>query len=158
MEKKAAKTKTDNFFITPMRLEHIDGILRVEKRSFKTPWSRFAFICELRDNQFAHYLVALDDDRVIGYAGMWLILNEAHITNVAVDPDYRGLKVGETLMRCLINIAREKKAERMTLEVRPSNDVARNLYKKLGFVELGIRKGYYSDTGEDAIIMWKQDI
>jgi ribosomal-protein-alanine N-acetyltransferase len=152
------QNKAENFTIAPMRYEDIDGILHVEKRSFLTPWSRFAFLCELRDNQFAHYFVAKDADWVIGYAGMWLILNEAHVTNVAVDPAYRGKKVGEALMRTLMSVAREKKADRMTLEVRPSNAVAKNLYKKLGFIELGLRKGYYSDTGEDAIIMWKDEL
>lgn len=148
----------ESITFTKMRLKDIDDVLKVEKRSFKTPWSRFAFICELRDNRFANYLVVKDGNKVIGYGGMWIVLNEAHITNIAIDPDYRGKKIGETLMLNLIELARSKGAERMTLEVRRSNFIAKRLYKKLGFEVRGVRTGYYVDTNEDALIMWKDSL
>jgi ribosomal-protein-alanine N-acetyltransferase len=92
---------------------------------------------------------------IIGYAGLWLILDEAHVTSVAVHPDYRGRRLGELLFNVLIQEAVYLGADRMTLEVRVSNHAARQLYKRLGFVSAGIRKGYYNDNQEDAIIMWK---
>ncbi|MDI3534777.1 MAG: [ribosomal protein S18]-alanine N-acetyltransferase [Thermosediminibacterales bacterium] len=147
-----------SIIFTKMRLQDIDSVLEVEKKSFKTPWSRFAFLCELRDNQFAYYLVVKDGNKVIGYGGMWIILNEAHITNIAIDPDYRGKKLGEKLMVKLMDIAKKKGADRMTLEVRRSNYIAKRLYKKLGFEVRGVRKGYYADTNEDALIMWKDSL
>lgn len=147
-----------SIIFTKMRLQDIDSVLEVEKKSFKTPWSRFAFLCELRDNQFAYYLVVKDGNKVIGYGGMWIILNEAHITNIAIDPDYRGKKLGEKLMIKLMDIAKKKGADKMTLEVRRSNYIAKRLYKKLGFEVRGVRKGYYVDTNEDALIMWKDSL
>jgi len=89
---------------------------------------------------------------------MWLILDEAHVTNVAVDPDFRGHGFGEQMMRGLMAHALAHGARRMTLEVRRSNVVAQHLYRKLGFVQLGVRKGYYTDTHEDAFIMWKDPL
>ncbi|MGQ9498238.1 MAG: ribosomal protein S18-alanine N-acetyltransferase [Desulfotomaculales bacterium] len=137
-----------------MRLEHIDQVLEIEKRSFPTPWPRQTFEFEVLYNELAEYAVAIDNGRVVGYGGMWLVLDEAHITNVAVHPTYRGRHIGRALMLELIRRARARGATRVTLEVRPSNTVARNLYKSLGFVEKGIRRKYYQDNKEDAIIMW----
>jgi ribosomal-protein-alanine N-acetyltransferase len=141
-----------------MDIAHIPEVLNIERASFPTPWSQQAFTYEILHNNFGYYVVAMDDGKVIGYGGMWLILDEAHITNIAVSPLSRGKKVGLMLMSYLMIKAVELGAVRMTLEVRPSNQVARNLYKKLGFEERGLRKNYYSDTNEDAIIMWKDDL
>lgn len=143
-----------NYQLVKMKLEHIPGVLQIEQVSFPTPWSQQAFTYEITNNTFAHYLVALQQDKVIGYAGMWLVLDEAHITNVAVHPEYRGKKLGEALMIKTMRQAVLLGAVRMTLEVRPSNHAARELYKKLGFKEKGLRKRYYTDTNEDAVIMW----
>ena len=93
------------------------------------------------------------DGRPVGYAGMWLVLDEGHITNVAIHPDYRGRKLGEKLMRALIQLAADTSLSWMTLEVRRSNVVAQSLYRKLGFIDVGYRKRYYADNKEDALIM-----
>jgi len=141
-----------------MRLEHLNQVVRIEEVSFPSPWSRYAFSCELVQNKFAYYIVAVADERVVGYGGMWQILDEAHITNVAVHPDYRMNNIGRALMLEMIKRAILMGISRMTLEVRPSNAAARRLYDTLGFIERGLRKRYYTDTNEDAIIMWKDDL
>lgn len=141
-----------------MRLEHLSQVVEIEEASFPSPWSRYAFTYELMQNNFAYYVVALDGKRVAGYGGMWLILDEAHITNVAVHPDYRMNNIGRALMLEMIRRAVLMGIARMTLEVRPSNAAARRLYATLGFEERGVRKRYYTDTNEDAIIMWKDDL
>ena len=138
-----------------MELTDVDEVLKVEKASFVTPWSRAAFVAEIGDNDLACYLVAEADGRVIGYAGMWLILDEAHVTNVALLPDFRGRGLGSALMGALCEVAKTVGALRMTLEVRPSNLAAQRLYGKLGFEVRGVRPGYYTDTKEDALIMWR---
>ncbi|MCL6636576.1 MAG: ribosomal protein S18-alanine N-acetyltransferase [Alicyclobacillus sp.] len=140
--------------LRPMQLRDLDQVLQVERRSFSAPWSRQAFVTELVENQFARYVVAEYHNRVIGYAGVWLILDEGHVTNIAVDPEFRGRHLGETLLRHLMALCVAHGAARMTLEVRVSNAVAQNLYRKLGFAGVGIRKGYYTDNREDALIMW----
>jgi len=144
--------------IDRMRPEHLDQVAAIEALSFATPWSRESFQYELTRNDFASYLVALDGEKVLGYAGMWLILDEAHVTNVAVHPDCRGRGLGRVLMLELMRRAALAGAGRMTLEVRKSNHVARRLYEHLGFKERGCRRGYYTDTNEDALIMWKEGL
>lgn len=141
-----------------MRPEHLDQVVEIEKVSFPSPWSRQAFACELLQNNFAFYIVALTEGKVVGYGGMWLILDEAHITNVAVHPDYRKKNIGRALLLGMISHAVLTGITGMTLEVRPSNAAARHLYATLGFKERGVRKRYYTDTNEDAIIMWKDDL
>lgn len=140
--------------IRAMKIEDLENICELELLSFTTPWSRESFIHELTKNAFAIYLVAEVNGKACGYCGMWRVLDEAHITNVAVHPDWRGKSLGKRLMKEIMKKARKKGAIRMTLEVRVSNMVARKLYEKLGFTEEGIRKGYYSDNMEDAVIMW----
>ncbi len=142
--------------IQRMSPEDIDQVCEIENLSFTTPWSRESFESELSKNNLARYIVAKVDGRVAAYGGMWVVLDEGHITNIAVHPDYRGRKIGEKLVEALLMEAKDNNAGSITLEVRVSNDAARNLYKKLGFEDSGIRKGYYSDTGEDAVIMWKR--
>lgn len=144
--------------ITPMGRDDIDQVWSIEKICFPTPWSREAFRMEVEDNRCACYFVARKGNEVIGYGGMWLVIDEAHITNVAVHPEYRGKKIGEGIMRALMREAFSRHIERMTLEVRRSNLVAQNLYRKLGFEICGVRKKYYSDNNEDALIMWNGNI
>ncbi len=131
----------------------INQILEIERLSFKMPWSRQAFLNELA-NQLAHYLVMLDDQMVIGYAGFWQILDEGHITNVALLPNYRGRGLGRRLVGHLIEQAKQLGIAQMTLEVRPSNAAALALYRQFGFSVQGRRPNYYYDTNEDALIMW----
>ncbi|WP_378956107.1 ribosomal protein S18-alanine N-acetyltransferase [Pelosinus sp. sgz500959] len=131
----------------------IDDVLAVEEQSFTIPWSRAGFVAEMK-NELSHYLVMISDGHIIGYAGMWLIVDEAHVTNVAIIPQYQGQKLGGKLMAALIQHAKERGALSMTLEVRTSNLVAQGMYAKFGFVARGVRKKYYTDTQEDAVIMW----
>lgn len=137
-----------------MTLDDIPDIMVIEHESFTLPWSEAAFRNEMTSNHFARYLVMEYEGKPIGYAGMWTILDEAHITNIAVRQAYRGQSLGERLLREMMEWADELGMSRMTLEVRLSNHVAQSLYEKMGFQSVGIRKGYYSDNQEDAMIMW----
>lgn len=141
--------------VVPMKKNHLSRVLEIERVSFPTPWSRDTYLNEIRDNQLAHYYVCLLNNKVIGYAGMWLIIDEAHVTTIAVEPTFRGKQLGKVLLTELLARAMIMGADKATLEVRPSNQVAQSLYKRMGFVPAGLRRGYYSDTQEDAIIMWK---
>jgi [ribosomal protein S18]-alanine N-acetyltransferase len=145
---------TDPITIRPMRVEDIHGVLAIEQMSFPTPWPRDAYQHELRDNRLACYLVAREFHRLVGYAGMWVILDEAHVTTIAVDPLHRRRRIGERLLVALIDEAMRRGARWVTLEVRKSNLGAQSLYRKYGFRDIGLRKGYYSDNREDAIVMW----
>lgn len=142
-----------NLTIEMMTSKDIDGVFEVEKNCFEHHWSKESFKKELI-NENARYLVAKLDRKIVGYVGIWLILDEGHITNVAVHNDYRGQKIGDKLVQSLVNLCKENNINSMTLEVRVSNIVAQNLYKKYGFKLAGIRKEYYSDNKEDAMIMW----
>lgn len=139
--------------IRPMEGMDIDGILEVENKSFTTPWSKTMFEDELY-NLNAHYLVIEVMGKIVGYVGFWKIIDEGHITNIAVHPDYRGAGHGKALISALIQKAKEMGIIAVTLEVRKSNVVAISLYESFGFVSSGVRKNYYSDNNEDALIMW----
>lgn len=146
------------FKMGKMELQHIDQVVEIEKNAFAAPWSRESFVTEVTNNHFAYYVVCGDEsqnNQVVGYAGMWLIVDEAHITTIAVHSDYRGLKIGKQLLEYLLAVAKLRCAQKATLEVRPTNHPAKQLYLSLGFEVVGLRKGYYQDNGEDAIIMWK---
>lgn len=137
-----------------MTLHDVDKVYEIEKESFTLAWTKEAFEQEMVKNEFAYYVVAETEEDIIGYCGMWLVIDEAHITNIAISPSQRGKKLGEALMKAAIDAAKAHGAKLMTLEARVSNIVAINLYKKLGFQNGGIRKGYYTDNQEDAIVMW----
>jgi ribosomal-protein-alanine N-acetyltransferase len=136
-------------------LKDSEAMARLDERCFSLPWSRQAFHNELA-NPAGFYLVAALDDEIIGYAGQWKVIDEGHITNVAVDPSHRNKGIGELLLRQLIEISREDGIYSHTLEVRVSNESAIGLYNKLGFKIAGIRKEYYSDNLEDALILWRK--
>ncbi|NLU49613.1 MAG: ribosomal protein S18-alanine N-acetyltransferase [Syntrophomonadaceae bacterium] len=138
----------------PMQMTDLEQVMAIEKVSFPTPWSREAYEAELF-NQLACYIVSEHDGVVTGYAGAWCILDEAHITNVAVHPEWRGQVLGEELLRTLEQMVFLRGARRITLEVRPSNTPALRLYRRLGFLPVGLRKQYYADSNEDAIVMAK---
>ena len=138
--------------IRRMTASDVDGVAAVEAATFPTPWSRDAFASEMK-NVAARYLVAEKDGVIIGYAGAWIIIDESHITNIAVAEEARGQGIGKGVTRELMQYASNMGVQYMTLEVRKSNLVAQGLYKKLGFIELGVRKRYYEDNGEDALIM-----
>jgi ribosomal-protein-alanine N-acetyltransferase len=135
-----------------MTLEDIDAVHEIECASFHTTWSKESFRHEIEGNQCARYVVAREDGRVVAYAGVWFILDEGHITNIAVHPDRRGIGYGEKVTRAMIQLAADSGMNWMTLEVRRSNIPAINLYHKLGFIDVGYRKRYYENT-EDALIM-----
>lgn len=138
-----------------MTVADIDGVLKIEQEAFSLPWTRDAFVQEMTTNLHAYYLVAEDQgQQIVGFCGMWLVMDESHITNVAVTEQVKGQGIGEGLMREAIRVAKEHGAVLMTLEVRVSNTIAQNLYRKLDFQNGGIRKGYYSDNLEDALVMW----
>ena len=138
--------------IRRMTMADVDGVAAVEAATFPTPWSRDAFASEMK-NVAARYLVAEKDGVIIGYAGAWIIIDESHITNIAVLSDHRGQGIGRRLTESLMQYLSNLGAAYATLEVRKSNEVAQNLYKSLGFIKLGVRKRYYEDNGEDALIM-----
>ncbi len=133
----------------------VEAIYSIEKLCFPDPWSREALIYELEENPRAFYIVAELDEKVVGYAGMWWVVDEGHITNVAVMPGYRNRRIGQGIIDVLIEFTSEKGIRHHTLEVRRSNEAAIRLYEKSGFRTEGIRKGYYLNNGEDALIMWR---
>lgn len=144
-----------NMEIVKMTKKHLDSVYKIEKECFSNPWSKKSLEDELFKNKFAIYIVALDENKVIGYGGMWHIINEGHITNIAVTEKYRNQGVATAIVNKLSEIAISKEMIGLTLEVRMANESAKALYTKLGFRVEGIRKEYYSDTLEDALIMWK---
>ncbi|MDD6484186.1 MAG: ribosomal protein S18-alanine N-acetyltransferase [Clostridiales bacterium] len=138
--------------IVEMTRQDVDAVSELDKKCFKISWSKKAFYDEM-ENDIAVYFVAKEDGRVIGYAGFWHIADEGDITNIAVDGEYRRRGVGAALLKELIKRARSEGMNLLTLEVRRSNTPAKALYAKFGFREIGMRRRYYSDNGEDAIIM-----
>ncbi|WP_246798121.1 ribosomal protein S18-alanine N-acetyltransferase [Alkalibacter rhizosphaerae] len=140
--------------VEPMSLHHLDAILSLERSAFAIPWSRGMFEEELK-NPLARYYVLQLESQVVGYAGMWVVLNEGHITNIAVAPSNRRMGIGKRLLEHLLGEGEKMGVDSFTLEVRKSNGAALALYGSCGFVPAGIRKKYYSDNGEDAVIMWR---
>lgn len=136
-----------------MKEEDIDGVLDVSSLSFSVSWSKDSYIQEL-NNPIAKYFVAKAGNKIIGFAGTWIILDEAHITNIGVHPDYRKQGVASKLLEELLFFCKKASCTAFTLEVRSSNEAAKALYGKYNFKQDGIRKGYYEDNKEDAIIMW----
>ncbi len=141
--------------IMPMTSDDIDGVLKVEESCFAIAWTRADFEREMNENKLAVYFVAKDGEKIVGYAGMWHVVTEGQITNVAVLDEYRGQKIGSLLMEALIKTAEEREMIGITLEVKISNYPAQKLYTKYGFKPEGFRKNYYKDTNEDAVVMWK---
>jgi len=140
--------------IAPMNVEDIPEVLRVEALCFVTPWPRNAFTNELTENKLAHYFVGRVDDSIVAYGGLWVILEDAHITTVAVRPSHQRQRLGERLLVHLLDEAIERGACWVTLEVRESNTAAQELYRKYGFTVVNTRRGYYSDNDENALVMW----
>lgn len=135
-----------------MTVEDVDAIHAIETACFKTPWSRESFLREVTENACARYVVLREDGVAIAYAGVWFVLDEGHITNIAVHPDKRRMGYGERVCREMIQLAADSGMNWMTLEVRRSNKAAQELYHKIGFIDVGYRKRYYENS-EDALIM-----
>ena len=135
-----------------MTLDDVPQVHQIELATFHTPWSYQSFVDEMTTNKCARYVVAEEDGKVLAYAGAWLIFDEGHITNIAVTAEARGRGIGKGVTRALMQYAANMGVQYMTLEVLRSNTGAQNMYKGLGFIELGVRKRYYEDNGEDAYL------
>ena len=139
--------------VEPMAIADLPSVHAIERASFFVPWPDDAYRNELSTNRLATYVVARADDEIVGFGGLWVMVDEAHITTFAVDPRWRRRGIGEWMLLALLDRAVERRAREATLEVRLSNMPARRLYEKYGFRPVGIRPRYYSDNGEDALIM-----
>jgi ribosomal-protein-alanine N-acetyltransferase len=139
--------------VEPMRLADVAAVHEIERLSFATPWPASAFEQELTSNRLARYVVARAGARVVGFGGLWLMVDEAHVTTFGVHPGWRRRGVGRRMLVALFDLAWELRAARMTLEVRVGNTAAQALYAELGFEVAGRRVAYYSDDGEDALVM-----
>jgi [ribosomal protein S18]-alanine N-acetyltransferase len=137
----------------PLAEEHLADVVAIEKASQSAPWSEHSFRNEV-DHKDGLFLVALLEGKVVGFAGAWVLVDEAHVTNVAVDPERRRAGIGRRLVSALLEGCREKGATCATLEVRAGNAPAIALYGSFGFVRAGVRKRYYPDNREDAVVMW----
>ncbi|MBQ8080525.1 MAG: ribosomal protein S18-alanine N-acetyltransferase [Clostridia bacterium] len=136
-----------------MTEKDLDAVAAIEERTFALPWSRESLRKDLMENPCARYLVAERAGEIIAYAGVWIILDEGHITNIAVDQAERGRGIGKAITAALLQYAANLGARYLTLEVRVSNEAALRLYRSLGFIKVGVRKKYYEDNGEDGYIM-----
>lgn len=143
--------------IDRMRRRHLRKVLSIEAKVYPRPWSTSLFLSELSQKTTRTYIVARHQGEVVGYSGMMFTGREAHVTNIAVDPDFHGRKVGTRLLLYLVTEAIARGAEILSLEVRVTNTVAQNMYEKFGFGAVSIRKGYYIETNEDALVMVVED-
>jgi ribosomal-protein-alanine N-acetyltransferase len=141
-----------------MTLADVPAVQAIERASFTTPWPDDAYRSELRSNRLATYVVARLGERIVGFGGLWVMVDEAHITTFAVHPAWRRRGIGERLLLALLDTALAQRAREATLEVRLSNVPARRLYEKYGFRPVGVRPHYYSDDGEDALIMTTESL
>ncbi|SHN35197.1 ribosomal protein S18-alanine N-acetyltransferase [Gracilibacillus kekensis] len=137
-----------------MKESDIEAVRNIDKQSFPKPWPEDIYYEELKNNNYAVYFVAIVDDNIVGFCGCWMILDEAQITNIAVDPSYRGKGYGQGLFQYVINYGIAHGIRLLSLEVRVSNIVAQRMYKNFGLQPGGIRKNYYTDNQEDAIVLW----
>jgi len=143
--------------LLPLSEEHIVRILEIEKLANGAPWSERSFRNELTHDH-SRFLVAFQDGLLVGYGGMWLVVDEAHITTVAVHPAHRKKGIGQSIMVELLQLAQQQKMECSSLEVRAQNQPALNMYRKLGYCTVAVRPHYYPDNREDAVVMWIYDL
>lgn len=140
--------------IAPMTDDDLKEVVDIETLSFPSTWPQNAFVNEIHENKLAHYFVGRVEGKVVAYGGIWVILEDSHITTIAVHPDARGKRYGELMLLHLLDETIAKGASWITLEVRETNTVAQNLYRKYGFTIVSTRRGYYSDNNENALVMW----
>ena len=141
-----------------MRPSDIEAVARLERRCYTLPWNPNSYITELGNTNAFYAVAKRSDGDLVGYGGIWVIVDELHITTLAVDPETRGQKIGERLLNAMMDEGIKRGATRATLEVRQSNKVAQALYHKYGFLDVAQRKAYYSDNNENAIIMWAEEL
>ena len=144
--------------ITPMRRRHLRGVLRIEQQVYPRPWTFGLFLGEISQRASRVYLVARVGSEVVGYAGMFRAVDDGHITTIAVDPAWQRRGIATRMLLVLARAAVDRGCHNLTLEVRMSNSGAQTLYERFGFVPAGVRKGYYPETGEDALVMWANDV
>jgi ribosomal-protein-alanine N-acetyltransferase len=144
----------DGVEIVPMEIKHLDEVVKIERVSFLTPWSRSAFEFDLNENNLARYWVLLKNGKIIGYSGIWLVGRIAHVTTICIVKKWRGKNLGEWLLLKTMSMGAEEGARRYTLEVRETNEEAIRLYEKVGYHTVGRRPNYYQEIGEDALVMW----
>ena len=144
--------------ITPMRRKHVREVLMIEREVYPRPWSAALFFSEISQRKTRHYIVATAGKELVGYGGLMVHADEGHITTIAVDPDWQHRKIGARVMLDLVGEARVRSARTLGLEVRVANWPAQRLYAWFGFRPVGIRKNYYAETGEDALVMWVEDL
>jgi ribosomal-protein-alanine N-acetyltransferase len=144
--------------VVPMRRRHLRSVLRIEAEVYPRPWSMSLFMSELGMRATRAYFVARVGRNVVGYAGLMLMGDDGHVTTIAVDPMWHRNQIGTRLLLALVNEARARESVNLTLEVRVSNRGAQDLYRRFGFESVGVRKGYYAETNEDAMIMWSNGI
>jgi ribosomal-protein-alanine N-acetyltransferase len=144
--------------LVPLRRRHLRSVMRIESQVYTRPWSLALFMSELNLRTGRAYVAARVDGAVVGYAGIMIQADEAHVTTIAVDPAWQRYKVGSRLLAHLARTSRSLGVRHLTLEVRVSNEEAQGMYRKFGFEPAGIRKNYYADVNEDALVMWAYDI
>src|SRR3954469_19442304 len=144
--------------LVPMRRRHLRSVLRIEAQVYPRPWSLSLFMSELALRGSRAYYVARVGGTVVGYCGLMLTGEDAHVTTIAVDPAWHRHKIGTRMLLNLAREARRRDARHLTLEVRVSNEPAQAMYRKFGFHPAGIRKNYYVETNEDALVMWAEDV
>ena len=144
--------------IAPMRHWHLRDVHSIDAKVYPRPWSLALWRQEIAMLDTRHYIVAEDDGCVVGHAGIMYVMNEGHVTTVAVDPQWQGRRIATRLMSELCHHARTRKTSALTLEVRVSNERAISLYRRFGFAPAGVRKNYYAEINEDALVMWAHDI
>ncbi len=141
-----------------MRRRHLKHVLRIEALVYPRPWSPSLFMSELALRSSRAYIVAKHAGQVVGYGGLMMTMDDGHITTIAVDPVWQRNRIGTRMLVALAREARRRGAASLTLEVRVGNEAAQELYRQFGFAPVGIRRGYYVETGEDAIVMWAHDV
>ena len=149
---------SQGFEITTMRRRHLRGVLKIEQQVYPRPWSLGLFLSELALRTTRIYLVAKSGVTVVGYAGLMLTGSDGHVTTIAVDPAWHRQGIGSRLLLELSRAGIAAGCTALTLEVRVSNDAAQAMYRRFGYAPAGIRKNYYSETNEDALIMWAHDV
>lgn len=156
----AANPEIEGLHVTvgPMQRRHLKSVLAIESEVYPRPWSMSLFLSELALASTRSYFVAKTGRHVIGYAGLMMTDTDGHVTTVAVDPDWQGHGIGTRLLLALAREALDRGGRSLTLEVRVANRHAQALYRKFGFVPVGIRRNYYQETNEDALVMWADDI
>lgn len=152
-----SRSEGSRITVTPMRHRHLDAVVRIEGLAQPRPWTLRLFQDEL-ERSGRHYVVARTGSTVVGFAGVLMIADDGHVATVAVDPTRQGEKIATRLMLELVRGALDLGANQLTLEVRTSNARAQSLYRRFGFAPAGVRKAYYADNGEDAIVMWAHDV